>query len=133
MNCSDHVPDAPRVKTALEWSFDSERSENQTMAILQACMGMEALLGEDDEEEPLAKRLADRCAYLLAKGSQERTEIRKRFKEIYSVRSKLVHGRRARLDVYEQNLLGEARDMLKRVIRVESQNLLSALDKKNKQ
>jgi hypothetical protein len=66
------------------------------LALLQNCIGIEALLGDDEKDEPLTTRLADRCAYLLAKSSEERAAIRQRFKRIYAVRAKLVHGRKAR-------------------------------------
>lgn len=127
VDCPADIPDAARIKTALEWAFDSERSDNQTLAFLQACIGIEALLGDDDKEEPLTARLADRCAYLLGQGLQQREGIRKRFKDIYEVRSKVIHGRRARLGASEQLLLFEAQRMLRDMISRESFNLLRTL------
>jgi hypothetical protein len=94
---------------------------------LQACIGLEALLGEDDQDEPLTTRLADRCAFLLGQSTADRESIRGRFKKIYVVRSKLIHGRRARLNVNEEQMLYAAQGLLSDVINAESANLMRQL------
>lgn len=127
LDCPDNSLDATRVKTALEWSFDSEESDNETLAILQACIGLEALLGDDDKDEPLTTRLADRCAYLLGDGTEDRARIRRSFRDIYDVRSKLIHGRRPRIGAHERELLYKAQHLLRRVIQAETANFMSAL------
>jgi hypothetical protein len=98
MDCvPEDWPDAHRIRTAVEWRFDSKEDDNQPLCFIQACIGLEALLGDDDQEEPLTARLADRCAYLLGKSHRDREGIRQHFKEMHKVRSKLVHGRSPRL------------------------------------
>jgi len=87
--------DAQRLWAGLEWAFDSHVAGNETQAFLQACIGIEAVLGDDDVERGLTEKLADRCAYLLGRSISERREICSSFKEIYKVRSHLVHGRSA--------------------------------------
>lgn len=127
MDCPAKWPDAERIRTSLEWAFDSELNENQTLAFIQACVGLEALLGDDDQEEPLTTRLADRCAYLLGKSHTDRTLIRKRFKNMYDVRSKLIHGRSPRLGPSDKEQLRIAQTMLGEVITEEARRLLRAL------
>lgn len=105
LNLTDDTSDAIRIKTALEWEFESNRSENQTVSFVQACIGLEALLGDNDQDEPLVTRLADRCAYLLGKGGAARADLRKKFRSMYDIRSKLIHGRKARLDPHERRQL----------------------------
>ncbi len=132
LDCSDKWPDAERIKTALEWAFDSEQSGNQTLGFIQACVGLEALLGDDDQEEPLTTRLADRCAYLLGKTHADRTSIRKRFKAMYAVRSKLIHGRTPRLTHSDAEHLFFAQITLSEVVTAEMRSLLAALKKNPK-
>jgi hypothetical protein len=119
--------DAVRIRTALEWSFDADSSDNQTLSLIQACIGLEALLGDDAQDEPVVARLADRCAYVLGKSEKERIDIRKRFRRIYEIRSKLVHGRRARINPSDAEQLSAARTMLSDVITEEANRLLRAL------
>jgi hypothetical protein len=123
LDCPDDIPDVARIKTALEWAFDSKKNDNDTLAFVQACIGLEALLGDDDKEEPLTARLADRCAYLLGEGVKGRDKIRQDFRGMYEVRSKLVHGRRAKLERRERDQLNVAQDMLINVINREAANL----------
>ncbi|MCQ8183469.1 HEPN domain-containing protein [Methylomonas sp. SURF-1] len=84
--------EAIRIKAAIKWCFDSYVVENQTLAFLQVCIGLEALLGDTDYNGALTETLADRCAYLLGGDIKGRKTIKENFKELYKVRSKLVHG-----------------------------------------
>jgi hypothetical protein len=130
MDCPPDWPDIHNIKTALEWSFDSRENDNQTLSFIQACIGLEALLGEaTDKEEPLTATLADRCAYLLGQNHGDRTRIRGRFKEMYRVRSKLVHGRSPKLDIYDVEQLSFAQTTLEEIAREEGRRLRRALRK----
>lgn len=90
INCQDD--EATRVKAAIKWCFDSYTVGNQTLAFLQICIGLEALLGDTGYNGALTETLADRCAYLIGEDIKGRKTIKKNFKELYDVRSKLVHG-----------------------------------------
>jgi hypothetical protein len=129
LNCAEDNVDAARLRTALEWSFDSRHGDNETLAILQTCIGVEALLGDDRQDEPLVTRLADRCAFLLGKSSADRESIRASFKDIYGVRSKLVHGRRARLGISDEEYLWRAQELLSEVINAEAANVIRELNR----
>lgn len=124
--------DAIVIKSALEWAFDSKINENQTIAFLQACIGLEAILGDDEKDEPLVSRLADRCAYLLGRGFEDRKSIRRQFKSIYDSRSKLIHGRKARLDRHELGDLYVAQQLLGDVIAKEVEVFNGAMRTKTK-
>lgn len=112
--------DAQRLWAGLEWAFDSRVAGNETQAFLQACIGIEAVLGDDDVERGLTEKLADRCAYLLGRSISERREICSSFKEIYKVRSHLVHGRRKRLDPSQRTLLDNVQRLLSQILKAES-------------
>lgn len=112
--------DAQRLWAGLEWAFDSRIAGNETQAFLQACIGIEAVLGDDDVERGLTEKLADRCAYLLGRTISQRREIASSFREIYKVRSHLVHGRRKRLDPSQRVLLDKAQKLLSQILRAET-------------
>lgn len=87
-----------RVKSAIQRCFDSYISENQTLSFLQVCIALEALLGDEGYNGSLTETLADRCSYLISNEIKGRKTIKKNFKELYNVRSKLVHGNATELD-----------------------------------
>jgi len=129
LDCPASWPDAARIRSAFEWAFDSQENDNETFAFIQTCIGLESLLGDDSEDEPLVARLADRCAYLLGQGHSDRGDIRRRFKAMYKIRSKVVHGRSPRLSPSDARELHNAQQLLGQVISEESGRLLKALGK----
>ena len=104
--------EALRVKSAVEWCFDSYVTEDLTMSFLQTCFGLESLFGEDAASESLTKTLADRCAYLVGTDIKGRKTIRDNFKELYDIRSKLVHGVERSLGADKKNYLNWGRSVL---------------------
>jgi len=114
--------EANRIRSAIEWCFDSYSSES-TMAFLQVCIGLEAILGEDLKNESLTKSLADRCAYLTASDIKSRKQIRQEFISLYGIRSSLVHGTQRTLDEKQAHYLHWGRDILEHCIFREIRNL----------
>lgn len=129
MDCPSVWRDGVLIRAAAEWGFDSEQADNETLSLLQACVGLEAILGDDNTEEPLTSRLADRCAYLLGKSHKDREVIRRDFTALYKVRSKLVHGRIPKLGLSDSRQLHFARTTLREVIICEAKMLHSALNR----
>lgn len=111
--------DIAAIRTAIEWAFDSNSNDNDTVAFIQVCIGLEALLGEGVGQEPLTDTLADRCAYLLGNSLKSRKDIKRNFKELYRLRSNLVHGRVPRLKQNESGFLRWGKDILDAVIHKE--------------
>lgn len=110
------------IKSAIEWAFDAAANENETIAFLQTCIGLEAILGDDDNNTSLTELLANRCAYLLGT-MNNRKQIKKDFKELYRIRSKLVHGRVKSLQEHEKDYFSWGKNILDRVIAKEIVNL----------
>lgn len=111
------------IISAIDWCVQSEINLDMTMGFIQTCMGLEALLGDNSLEAGLTLTLTDRCAYLIGKGMTERTEIKKDFKAIYQLRSKLVHGRMNKINPKDRVLCGKATKYLKRAIQKELTHL----------
>jgi hypothetical protein len=61
--------------------------------IMDAMISMEALYLYDSENAELSYRLSLRAACLLGRDEGEKNYIRKLLKEVYDLRSKVVHGR----------------------------------------
>ena len=71
--------EAGRVKSAIKWCFDSYITENDTLSFLQVCIGLEALLGDDEYKGALTELLADRYAYLVSSDIKGRKTIKDNF------------------------------------------------------
>jgi len=115
--------ESKRVKSAIQWCLDSYVVENKTLAFLQVCIGLEALLGDDSSNDALIKTLADRCAYLISPDIKGRKKIKKDFEDLYNVRSKLVHGNAIELDSSQKRYLNWGRMMLEFAIAKEIEHL----------
>lgn len=111
--------DAMRILTGLEWAFDADVERNETQALLNACIGIEAILGKE-KETGLTDKLADRCAFMLGRGTRQREQIASDFKKIYDARSKVVHGRRRRLQPHERGMLDQAKQLLRDILKREA-------------
>ncbi len=81
--------------------------------LLWHIIALEALLSE--RGPGVTKSLARRSAAILGATEQEKTEWKKKFDELYDLRSALVHGRKFKKDVHRKQLF-EARMMVMRVM-----------------
>ncbi len=112
-------PDFDAIAAAIEWYMDSVTADNQTFAYIAACIGLEALLGYGDASErmdAMSSRLCDRYGYLLGAGRNERERLSAEYRDILSLRGKLVHARSKRLTNVEQAKLSQVNQMLQNVI-----------------
>ncbi|MBI0276284.1 hypothetical protein I6H07_10785 [Hafnia alvei] len=92
------------------------------MSFIQVCIGLESIF-DYDYEGGLTNILSDRCAYLIGKNINDRKNIKKAFKEIYQIRSKIIHGVRNHLSEKEEYLRYVARMYLNKSIMREIDNL----------
>lgn len=116
-----------QICTAIEWYQDSHLSDDESMAFISACIGLESILGEDGQGKGLSemsRRLGDRYAFMLGKDRSERSELAEQFWEITDLRGKLVHARTARLKIRDRHHLDVVRNMLWKTITHEMQPLL---------
>lgn len=110
-----------RIISAARWLLNSHAADDELLAFVQATVALEILLGEQSANEKigLTELLRNRCAYLIANSAKERDDILKLFNEIYTVRSKIVHTGKSRLNMRESFLLSEARRLARKVIQKE--------------
>lgn len=82
-----------KIRLAASWLFDGRNTRNGVTAFLFNTIVLEILLGDRQEADTigLGALLANRCAYLIGESSAERGQILADFKNIYTIRSKIVH------------------------------------------
>ncbi|WP_320736007.1 HEPN domain-containing protein [Enterobacter roggenkampii] len=119
----DETREGERIKSAIDWFMQAEITDDATMSFLQICMGLESIFGDDDYEGGLTNSLADRCSYLIGKNITERKEIKVQFKEIYKLRSKIVHGVKGYLSMQEMEIKNKANKYLNNSIIKEVMNI----------
>lgn len=119
----DDSKEALRIRAAIDWLVQSEITDDETMAFIQICIGLESIFGDDDSEGGLTTILSDRCAYLIGGKIQNRRHIKESFRKIYQVRSKIVHGVRNHLSEDESHLRHLAYSYLEQSILKEIKNL----------
>jgi len=114
-------PEAERLRLAARWLFDSYAAENELLAYIQAMVCLEIILGDASliGEIGLGELLRNRCAYLIGKTSVQRREILEDFKEIYDVRSHIVHRGKNRMSAREREHYGKLVWYCKRCIQEE--------------
>jgi hypothetical protein len=114
-------PEAERLRLAARWLFDSYATENELLAYVQAMVCLEIILGDASliGEIGLGELLRNRCAYLIGKTSVQRGEILKDFREIYDVRSHIVHRGKNRMSAREREHYGKLIWYCKRCIHEE--------------
>ena len=106
----------------------ADTAENSTVAFLQRCIGLEAILGDDENVRtiPLTDRLADRYAYLMGRTPSERSGLRGQFREVYGHRSDVIHSRKPAGSV-DFRTDASAKAMLANVIKREYWGLIRSL------
>ena len=80
------------IRNALFWLFDAQTDDDETSRFIKTCIGLEAAISEQMEGVGITEQLADRAAFLLRKTPKGREETRMTMREIYRLRSKIVHG-----------------------------------------
>ncbi|MEW6613991.1 MAG: hypothetical protein AB1401_00745 [Thermodesulfobacteriota bacterium] len=111
---------AKPILLASQWLLDSYLEKNQLLSFVQSMVAMEILLGEQHKHKTdllsIGELLGNRCAYLIGKSHSQREEILKNFKDIYDVRSRIVHRGKNRLSYEELALFRVLQLMCRRVI-----------------
>ncbi|PCJ99970.1 MAG: hypothetical protein COA45_03920 [Zetaproteobacteria bacterium] len=119
------------ILLAAQWLFDSYCGKNQLLSYIQMIVVLEILLGDkaSSNQVGLGVLLGNRCAYLIGHTKTQRDEILKDFKEIYDVRSKIVHRGKSKLNAYEFSLFRKLQWMCRRIIQKEIELLDNDLKK----
>lgn len=107
---------------AIDWAYIGELNQDEDSGFIQICIALESLLA-GEEQNINSDRMADRAAYMLGKTKKERLDIKKKFKKIYELRSKIVHGENV-MGAEDRGLLYDASFLLDRILRNEINSFL---------
>lgn len=113
-----------KLLLASQWLFDSFCGDDELLSFVKATICLEILLGDKAESDTIGigVLLANRCAYLISSNKNEREQIIKEFKEIYTTRSNIVHNGKNTLSSKERSDLNKLRSLCRRVIFKELQS-----------
>lgn len=112
-------PYTANLLSAIDWSFESKVNPNKTFAFIQLCIALEAISSDNTGSESITKTLADRAAYFIGTSIERRRIIIDKFKELYSLRSRLVHKHQKYLNDEEKDLYLWGSLLLNRIIKKE--------------
>ncbi|WP_418131536.1 hypothetical protein [Variovorax sp. 278MFTsu5.1] len=115
----DREDQLPQLVLAGRWFFDSHANEDPVMGFMQLAICAETLLGTEDGSDGITGVLASRCAYLIAASMKEREKLVREFKEIYKVRSKIVHRGLGAFRKSERQQFSSLRKICSRIIQKE--------------
>ncbi len=115
----------PQLALAGRWLFDSHANDDALMGFMQLAICAEVLLGTEDGGDGVIALLANRCAYLIASSTKERNDLITEFKNIYKVRSKIVHRGHGTFKENERNQLRRLRVICNRILQREIQLAVS--------
>lgn len=124
---------AEKIILASQWLFDSFSGKNELLSFVQTTVAMEILLGDKAVSDllGLGELLRNRCAYLIGSTQKQRDRILREFKEIYDIRSKIVHRGKSKLTYKERSLFRQLQWMCRRVIQEEVELLEKDNEEKN--
>lgn len=112
---------ASNLQLGAQWLLDSHCGDDELLQFVQAAVVVEILLGDKaaSDQTGLGELLANRCAYLIATSHEQRNELLQDFRNIYQVRSKIVHRGKSRFMMGERTLFNKLRWMCRRIIQEE--------------
>jgi hypothetical protein len=107
-----------RLQLAAKWFVESYSNNRDLLGFVQAMVCLEIILGdqEDSQELGLGATIRNRCAYLIGRSHREREEISNQLKEIYRVRSTIVHTGKDQLTRTDHIMLFHLREYCGRVL-----------------
>lgn len=110
-----------KFKDALYWYNFAMEERDFTKKFLALITILETLLKTKNEKTEIAATIADRIAFHFYNKAEQRMEVHKLMKQIYSLRSDIIHNGSI-LDIKDETLIGETEYFA-------NQLLLSVLDK----
>lgn len=109
---------AEPVVSAGQWLFDSHASSDELLGFVQGMIVLEILLGEREVSDKVGiiELIANRFAYLIGTTHSQRKDYIDHLRQIYRVRSQIVHSGKHRLSFQERVLFATLKWMGKRAL-----------------
>jgi hypothetical protein len=125
---------AESIILASQWLFDSHAGHDQLLSFIQSMVVLEIILGDKarSDEIGIGELISNRFAYLIGTTLEERSQLLTAFKQIYRVRSQIVHAGKHKLTLDERSLFRRLRWMCRRLIDKEIDLLKAGIEKAQK-
>ena len=98
-----------RLFNSIQWAGRALKESYEDKKFIQAMFGMEALLQEKNKNNVISPSITSQMSevliFCLGENYEERAEIEKNFKQLYTTRSNIAHGERTQVSEYESNLV----------------------------
>lgn len=117
------VASASNLGLAAEWFFDSFKGRDEILTYVRRMTCLEILLGEhaDSSKVSLGDILSNRLAYLIGKSHADREKVLEEFREIYKLRSRILHHGKHRFTSKERTTLWTLRSFCERALQAEAE------------
>ena len=118
-----------RISNTVMWLGESINDDNKESALVKSTFALENLLG-GEQKSNIAETLSTSAAIILSDELEERKKIKHKIKQIYTMRSQIVHGKS-----FGRNLtfINYSQDIVKELlIKIVTDINLSSLISKNK-
>lgn len=127
LDYDENNSDIKRINTAIEWAFDSLINANETFSFIKTCIGIEAIMSFDLNDNSNNNKKSDhttndikqRVSFMLGKNNKQRIDLAKKIHKIFQKRNILVHGKELKLENEDRDLLLEAQNLLETIIQHE--------------
>lgn len=113
---SSNLVRARELRRAGSLLFDATAQQDVGLEIAVCFMSIEAVLLDPNEKSDISARLREAVAYRLGKSSAERRDLRKKIKDLYDARSKVVHTGEVPSGYDSDDLIRLAREVLRKEI-----------------
>lgn len=114
------------IRLAAQWYWDSYKGTDEVLEYVRRMISLEILLGEgaDTAKASLGEILGNRLAYLVGKTHEGRSKTLADFKDIYNIRSKILHRGKHRLVGDDRSAKMKLNNLCKQAIREEARLLV---------
>jgi hypothetical protein len=85
-------PENAYIKLAVNFLKRARTKVQEENQIIDCFVAIESLFSTNEEKTEMRFRISNRVAILLAKDKDERIELRKKIRDLYDLRSTIVHG-----------------------------------------
>lgn len=113
------------ILLSAKWLFDSYKKADDSLSFVRLMTSIEILLCErmDSSRMSIGETIGNRLAFLIGKNRKDRNEILQYFKNLYQIRSKILHNGKHRLVGQEKQQLYTLRDYVIRALYAECEAL----------
>lgn len=120
---------------ASKWFFDSFKGTDETLRYVRRMTCLEILLGSsvNTDSSSLSEIMSNRLAYMIGKRYTERESLIREFKEVYGLRSRILHQGKHRFGFRESHLTSKLKEFCEKAIEAECGLLIASSENKTPQ